>query len=383
MKRYITVFFYETMEPVFLYKDTGSIALALAKYYKWKTTFAYLNICGNIQDSSYERYVELKPIKYNRNKFIKWINIIKFIWQESPKYDVINFYFGGRTELVLAFIAKISNPQIKVYIKMDLLKDKYLRQINTDKKLLVILLQFFSGLLSKTVDLYTVECKAYVDGLNNIKRFKNKIKYLPNGYFNDLVNINENIKKEKIILTVGRLGTVEKNTEMLVQAIENIDYKIIKDWKVYLVGSTTDNFKNYILNVFYNKPYLRDIVIITGNISNKTQLYKIYAQSSIFVLPSIWESWGLALTEAMSFGCYPIVTDCNDVFKEILNYGDSGFAKIIPSKDVMALQEAIEDAILNNVDYMNKGQQAKKFTESNLNYKNISRQLNYYLIKLL
>lgn len=133
MKRYITVFFYETMEPVFLYKDTGSIALALAKYYKWKTTFAYLNICGNIQDSSYERYVELKPIKYNRNKFIKWINIIKFIWQESPKYDVINFYFGGRTELVLAFIAKISNPQIKVYIKMDLLKDKYLRQINTDK----------------------------------------------------------------------------------------------------------------------------------------------------------------------------------------------------------------------------------------------------------
>ena len=342
-----------------------------------------MNICGNIQDSSYERYVELKPIKYNRNKFIKWINIIKFIWQESPKYDVINFYFGGRTELVLAFIAKISNPQIKVYIKMDLLKDKYLRQINTDKKLLVILLQFFSGLLSKTVDLYTVECKAYVDGLNNIKRFKNKIKYLPNGYFNDLVNINENIKKEKIILTVGRLGTVEKNTEMLVQAIENIDYKIIKDWKVYLVGSTTDNFKNYILNVFYNKPYLRDIVIITGNISNKTQLYKIYAQSSIFVLPSIWESWGLALTEAMSFGCYPIVTDCNDVFKEILNYGDSGFAKIIPSKDVMALQEAIEDAILNNVDYMNKGQQAKKFTESNLNYKNISRQLNYYLIKLL
>lgn len=244
-------------------------------------------------------------------------------------------------------------------------------------------MQFFSGLLSKTVDLYTVECKAYVDGLNNIKRFKNKIKYLPNGYFNDLVNINENIKKEKIILTVGRLGTVEKNTEMLVQAIENIDYKIIKDWKVYLVGSTTDNFKNYILNVFYNKPYLRDIVIITGNISNKTQLYKIYAQSSIFVLPSIWESWGLALTEAMSFGCYPIVTDCNDVFKEILNYGDSGFAKIIPSKDVMALQEAIEDAILNNVDYMNKGQQAKKFTESNLNYKNISRQLNYYLIKLL
>ena len=383
MKRYLTVFFYETMEPVFLYKDTGSIALALAKYYNWKSTFAYLNICGNIQNETYEKYVELKTIEYNKNKFIKWFNIIKFIWKESKNYDVINFYFGGRKELLLALIAKISNQKIKVYIKMDLVKDKYLRQINQNKKASVKLLQFFSNLLSNVVDLYTVECKAYVNGLNNVKRFKNKIKYLPNGYFDDLVELDKNINKEKIILTVGRLGTVEKNTEMLIEAIEHIDSQKLIGWQVYLVGPYTDKFNKYIKEKISNKEYLNKIFVITGNIDDKKELYSLYAKSAVYVLPSIWESWGLALTEAMSFGCYPIVTDCNDVFKEILNYGDSGFAKIIPTKDVIALQEAIEDAILNNVDYINKGQQAKKFAESNLNYKNISRQLNYYLIELL
>lgn len=383
MKRYLTVFFYETMEPVFLYKDTGSIALALAKYYNWKSTFAYLNICGNIQNETYEKYVELKTIEYNKNKFIKWFNIIKFIWKESKNYDVINFYFGGRKELLLALIAKMSKKKIKVYIKMDLVKDKYLRQINLSKKLSVKLLQFFSNLLSNVIDLYTVECKAYVNGLNNIKRFKNKIKYLPNGYFDDLVEIDKNINKEKIILTVGRLGTVEKNSEMLIEAIEHIDYQKLIGWKVYLVGPYTDKFNKYIKEKISNKEYLKEVFVITGNINDKKELYSLYVRSAVFVLPSIWESWGLALTEAMSFGCYPIVTDCNDVFKEILNYGDSGFAKIIPTKDVIALQEAIEDVILNNVDYINKGQQAKKFAESNLNYKNISRQLNYYLIELL
>ena len=55
-----------------------------------------------------------------------------------------------------------------------------------------------------------------MENLNKIERFKNRIKYLPNGYFGDLIKIDKDIKKEKIILTVGRLGTLQKNTEMLV-----------------------------------------------------------------------------------------------------------------------------------------------------------------------
>ncbi len=376
MKKYLSVFFYDTMEPVFLYKDTGSITLALAKYYKWKTTFAYLNVCGNIQDLNYEKYVELKPIEYKKNKFLKWINIIKFIWQESKNYDVINFYFGGRMELLLALIAKISNSKVKIYIKMDLVKNKYLRQINNDKKLSVKLLQIFSNLLNNVVDLYTVECKAYINELNNIKRFKNKIKYLPNGYFHDLIKIDKNINKEKIILTVGRLGTVQKNTEMLVEVIEGIDVEKLKDWKVYLVGSTTEDFNNWLTAKINNKPWLNEIFVLTGNISDKKKLYTLYSRSSVFVLPSRWESWGLVVTEAMAFSCYPIVTDSCDAFKEIIN---ERYGKIITNGSSDELKNVIEKILENKIDYIKKGIEAKRFTENNLNWKIVTEKLNSYL----
>ena len=110
-KRYLTVFFYKTMDKVFLYKDTGSIAYGLAKYHNYKASFGYLDICGEIKDVEYEKYVELLPIKYHNNIFIKWKNIIVFIWKMAKKYDVINFYFGGRQEMLLALVAKISNSK--------------------------------------------------------------------------------------------------------------------------------------------------------------------------------------------------------------------------------------------------------------------------------
>ena len=381
MKKYLTVFFYETMQPVFLYKDTGSLALALSKYYNWETAFGYLNICGEIKDANYENFVKLKPIRYNKNKILKWKNIINFIFQEAKKYDIINFYFGGRQELLLALLAKISNPKIKVYIKMDLVKEKYIRQINPSKKLSVKILQYFSNLLSTVVNLYTVECNSYIAGLNKINRFKDKVKYLPNGYFSDLVEIDKNIKKEKIILTVGRLGSPPKNTEMLVSAIKNIEPEKLKGWKVYLVGPMTEEFKKWFNKEIENKPNLQEVFVVTGNISDKKELYTLYARSSVFVLPSRWESWGLVVTEAMGFGCYPIVTDCCDAFHEILDNNKNRFGKIIPNENINILQESIEEVLLNNVDYVENGRMAKQFAKNHLDYKTISKNLYKFLCK--
>lgn len=367
------------MNQAFLYKDTGSIAMALSKYHNWKTTFAYLDICGDIKDKTYEQYVELKPICFNENKLKKWINIVSFIWRESKENDVINFYFGGRSELLLALISKMSNSKIKVYIKMDLVKEKYLRQVNLENRLTIKFLQIFSCLLSNVVDLYTVECKAYIEGLNKIKRFNGKVKYLPNGYFSDLVEIDSYVKKEKIILTVGRLGTRQKNTEMLVEAIESIDPQKLVGWEIYLVGSMTDDFKKWFKEKIERNQYLKEIFICTGNISNKRELYNIYAKSSVFVLTSRWESWGLVVTESMGFACYPIVTDCCDAFYEIISSDEEGLAKIIPNEDVKSLKEAIEQVVDNRIDYLQKGKKVKAYAEKNLEWKTITKLLDKYL----
>lgn len=383
MKRYLVLFFYEMMEPVFLYKDIGSIALSLSKYYGWQVTFAYLDIRGEIKDNLYQKYVNLTPIHYEKNRLKKWKNIITFIWKNSKNYDVLNFYFGGREELFLALITKIRNPNIKVYVKMDLVKEKYIRQINLSKNLSVKILQALSNILTSVIDLYTVECRTYIFGLNKIKRFRNKVKYLPNGFFDDLVEVDKDIKKEKIFLTVGRLGTPEKNTEMFIEAIENIEPEKLKDWKIYLVGSMTDEFFEWFSNKLKSKPYLKNYIIITGNINNKKELYTLYAKSSVFVLSSRWESWGLVVTEAMSFGCYSIITDCCDAFREIFDYGENGFCKLIKNEDKFSMQKAIEEVLDSNVCYLKKGRKAKIFVENNLKWKQIVYNLNDYLFNIL
>ena len=109
-----------------------------------------------------------------------------------------------------------------------------------------------------------------MEAYNQIKKsnsiiysFKDKLKLMPNGFDEDLLNdynikIKEFKEKDNIIITVGRLGTYQKNTELLLQSIENID---LKNWKVYLIGTITDEFKPYIEKFFANNPDKRDNVI--------------------------------------------------------------------------------------------------------------------------
>ena len=375
MKRFLTVFFLSDTGTVHLYKDVGGIPYALAKYCGWESTFAYSNHNETISNAEYEKYVQLKPINVPRilNKsilrYLKYLIVAKYVYFNASKYDVINFYHAGRMTNVLCKIAKLKKPNIITYIKLDMGKASFCKQFETQKG---------KGVLQcwQHTDLFTVETDKYVEKLNDLDKFNHKVKYLPNGFFSDLVTIDKNIKKEKIILTVGRLGTAPKNTEMLVEAIENIKPEKLQGWKVYLVGSMTEEFKNWMYEKIKIKPYLKEIFVTTGNISDKKELYTIYARSSIFILPSRNESWGLAVTEAMSFGCYPIVTDCCDAFDEIIN---KKFGKIIPNEDEKALQQAIEEVLNKKIDYLEKGEIAKNFADRNLDWQLLSKKLNIYL----
>ncbi len=107
------------------------------------------------------------------------------------------------------------------------------------------------------------------------------------------------LPKRKIILSVGRIGTWQKNTEMLFEAIKLIDKEKLAGWSVYLVGALTEDFKIWYEKEIESKPYLKDFFVLTGHISDKRKLFEIYSKSSVFVLTSRWESWGLVLADAV------------------------------------------------------------------------------------
>ncbi len=375
-KRILTMFWYDDAGEVHLYKDVGGIPYALAKYCGWKATFAYNDANGVIHNEDYERYVKLDRIRFPKIleklklRYIKYFQVIKYVYFNAPKYDVINFYHCHRFINFLCWLAKKRNPDIITYVKLDMGKAGFEKEMKKQK--------CNGGEKHRdNTDLFTVETKKYVDPLNDLNKFKNKVKYLPNGFFSDLADVDlSKIKKERIILTVGRIGTYPKNTELLIESLIELENDL-KDWKVYLVGPMTEDFKIWLNNRLVDHSKLKNKIVITGNITDKKELYQIYAKSSIFVLPSRYEGFPLVIQEAMHFACYPIITNCFPAADEVIRTGKNGFGDIVNQSE-NNLNNVLKS--IEIINYLEKGQKAAEFVNETFDWEILAKKLeNYFL----
>ncbi|PWM76641.1 MAG: hypothetical protein DBY32_10980 [Phascolarctobacterium sp.] len=377
-KRILTMFWYDDASEVHLYKDVGGIPYALAKYCGWQATFAYNDANGIICNKDYEKYVKLDRIRFPKIleklklRYIKYFQVIKYVYLNARKYDVINFYHCHRFINFLCWLAKKRNPNIITYVKLDMGRAGLEKELKRHKN---------SGGVKRWrwTDLFTVETNKYVNLLNKLDKFDGKVKYLPNGFFSDLVDIDlSNIKKEKIILTVGRLGTYQKNTELLIESLIEIEQQL-DEWKIYLVGPMTECFKDWLNEKLIGHESLKEKIVITGNIKDKKVLYKIYAKSSVFVLPSRYESWGIVLSEAMFFRNYSIVMNCCDAFNEVINANKEELGKIVDNREQFI--HTLSNIINNDVDYIKIGEKASIIINMFFNWNVVIKKLEEYLRK--
>ena len=150
---------------------------------------------------------------------------------------------------------------------------------------------------------------------------KREIVYLPNGAWQPPKV--EEIKKEKIILTVGRLGTEQKATEILLEAFAKAG--LDKEWKLVLAGSVEPEFEQEKEKFYAQHPELVDRVTFTGMVG-KDELEELYRKAAVFALPSRWESFGIVLAEALFEGCYLIGSDCIPPLNDLIGGGRFGCA---------------------------------------------------------
>lgn len=123
-------------------------------------------------------------------------------------------------------------------------------------------------------------------------------------------------KKQNVILSVGRLEE-QKDHQTLISAFALIAHEL-PDFQLRIVGdgSLKDKLQKQIENVG-----LSERIALTGNIRD---IHHEYQKAHIFVMPSRYESFGLATAEAMTYGlpCIGFV-DCPGT-NELIQNGKSG-----------------------------------------------------------
>jgi glycosyltransferase involved in cell wall biosynthesis len=182
-----------------------------------------------------------------------------------------------------------------------------------------------------------------------------KITILPNPISSELSKLQKHsLKKEKIILTVGRLDK-NKCQDQLIKA-----YKCINatEWKVNIIGDGCEKQELQNLIDEYN---LNDKIKI---ISKVERIDKYYNKASIFVFTSKTEGFPNALLEAMHFGLPCISTDCNFGPSDLIEDGINGF--LVPINDQIILKSQLSELINNEALRAEFSKKSKLRTE---NYK--------------
>ena len=109
------------------------------------------------------------------------------------------------------------------------------------------------------------------------KKIPYKIEYIPNGFYDfEGTDFTPDFsKKENIILAVGRIGTYQKNTELLLETFAAVADEML-GWTVRIVGNIEERFQSYIKEYFERRPDLRERVIFVGLVSDRKQMAEEY-----------------------------------------------------------------------------------------------------------
>ena len=172
--------------------------------------------------------------------------------------------------------------------------------------------------------------------------FGNKSIYIPNCL--DSIQAKSSKLESKNIIAVGRLSK-EKGFDDLLKVFKKISFKH-QDWKLNIVGDGME--KNSLLELA-KELKLGDKVIFHG-FQNKDYINELLLDSSIYVMTSHTESFGLVLIEAMSYGVPCISYTSAQGANEIIANNETGFL----------IEDRNEEEMVNKIELLINDQNLRK-----------------------
>ena len=142
-------------------------------------------------------------------------------------------------------------------------------------------------------------------------------------------------KNKFLIVSCGRLSP-QKGYQTAIRAAKLLNIREIPfEW--WILGEGKERVK---LEKQIDNSSLENSVKLLGFYNNP---YPVLAAADVFVLPSIWEGFGLVLVEAMACGIPVIATDCPFGPREIV--GNSKFGVLTPPENPVSLADEIESLL--------------------------------------
>lgn len=302
---------------------------------------------------------------------------IKFLLQNAKSIDLLMCFHWKLETFVNILLYKLLNRHGKVYVKLDTASGQEWNLAERSYFGKVLRKMLYTSCLKKT-DVLSCETSQAYNFLCTDSYFSNlmarKLVLMPNAFDEEeftTSGISERNyrQKENLMITVGRLGTHQKNTEMMLDALERME---LKEWKFVFIGPIEDKFHQVIEQFFKRNPVKKEQVMFIRGIDCKKELWEWYNRAKVFVCTSRWESYGIVLSEAKRFRNYIVSTRVGGAEDLIEQDKYGSFIIQEDDKDLSLLLSRIVDGQIN-IDVYNN------YDMHQLSYENKIRLLLKYL----
>ncbi len=287
-----------------------------------------------IDDSVY-----LKPTKDFATNLVRMVRKLRRVMKYGERRDILREYYLHKYLKNKNYVNIILNPELfiyyrqihtlvpqaKIYLWMHNTFDVYVNSYfkdNVDELLSIV--KAVDGVICLE---HTSEAAWKLYNVNTIVLY-NPLTLPDSNVISDL--------QSKVISFTSRLVMRQKGLDYVVELAKYLP----DSWSIRIAGDGKD--LNRLVQLIHEAG-LAGKIKLTGALNNG-ELEKHYLDSSIFILTSRWEGFGLVLVEAMSRGL-PVVAFDIPAVREIAEDGKSGI--LVPQGDVPCMAGAIQRLIVN------------------------------------
>lgn len=259
---------------------------------------------------------------------IKSINILK-----QKKQKMIEYIKSCKSDIIIS-TRDIHNKWLGKYGNKDSIKigwehnhhhnnKKYIKKIVSSVKEL----DYFVLVSKDLTEFYTKQ----------LKNMHCKCIYIPNAI--DYIPEKPSTLKNKNIVTIGRLSK-EKGFLDLID-VYNIVHNYFPDWTLNIIG---DGIQKEEIETKIKKYGLEKNILLHGY-RDRTYINEVLKKSSVYVMSSFTESFGIVLLEAFSFGIPAISFTSAEGANEIISDNWDGY--LVKERDKEQMAKRICELISN------------------------------------